>query len=180
MKEKKRLVATTYDIALIGVMIAIIEVCKMQLLALPNIELTSFWIIMFTLFFGKKILFVIPAFILIEGSMFGFHIWWFMYAYMWPGLALLTWLNRKVNSTLFWSVLSGFFGLFFGLFCSIPYLFIGMGKGGLRAGLYAAFTWWIAGIPYDIVHCIGNFTLMLILYRPVRKVMKTVNGFIHN
>ena len=46
--EKK---LTIGDIALMGVMVAVIEVCKVALNFLPNIELTSFWIIMFTLLF---------------------------------------------------------------------------------------------------------------------------------
>ena len=39
------------DITLIGMMVAVIEVCKIALSFLPNIERVSFWIIMFTLFF---------------------------------------------------------------------------------------------------------------------------------
>jgi len=38
-------------------------------------------------------------------------------------------------------------------------------------GLYAGFTWWVAGIPWDLVHGVANFILMLVLYRPVRMVM---------
>lgn len=118
MKTGKKLKNTTYDIALTGVAIALIEVCKVTLMGLPNIELTSFWIIMFTLIFGSKILFVIPAFILIEGCMFGFGVWWVMYLYAWPLLALFTWIFRKQEHVLFWSVLSGFYGLFLD-FCAL-------------------------------------------------------------
>ena len=57
------------DIALIGAMIAVIEVCKAVLSFMPNIELTTFWLIMFTLYFGRKVLAVVPAFILVEGIM---------------------------------------------------------------------------------------------------------------
>ncbi len=105
MAAGKNFKNTTYDIAMIGMAIALIEVCKAAMMGLPNIELTSFWIIMFTIFFGRKILFVIPAFILIEGCMFGFGIWWVMYLYAWPLLALLVWIFRKQEHVLFWSVL---------------------------------------------------------------------------
>ena len=73
-----------WDIAQIGMMIAIIEVCKFALSGLPNVELTSFWLIMFTIFFGWKIVVVVPAFILIEGAIYGMNLWWFMYLYAWP------------------------------------------------------------------------------------------------
>ncbi|MBQ8411471.1 MAG: hypothetical protein IJX15_07085 [Ruminiclostridium sp.] len=71
----RKLKLTVRDVTLIGLMVAIIEVCKIALSGLPNIELTSFWVIMFTRYFKKRVLFVIPVFILIEGVMYGIHIW---------------------------------------------------------------------------------------------------------
>ena len=96
------------DVAQIGMMIAIIEVCKFALSGLPNVELTSFWLIMFTIFFGWKIVVVVPAFILIEGAIYGMNLWWFMYLYAWPLLVGITWLFRKVDSALFWCVIKYF------------------------------------------------------------------------
>lgn len=159
------------DICLIGIMVAVIEVCKGALSFLPNIELTSFWLIMFTLFFGKKVAFVVPVFVLLEGCIYGFGSWWIMYLYTWPLLVLVVWLWRKQQSAWFWSVLSGVFGLLFGLFCSLPYAVMGAWDGGIRAGLYAGFTWWVAGIPWDLVHGISNFVLMLVLYYPIQTLM---------
>lgn len=172
--KKKNFKLTARDIALVGVMVAIIEVCKVAMSYLPNIELTSFWVILFTLFFGWKVVFVVPVFILIEGCMYGFGMWWVMYLYAWPLLAFIAYKNRKQESVWFWSILSGVFGLFFGFLCAIPYFVIGFVDGGFMSGLYAGFTWWVAGIPFDIPHAIGNFVLMLVLYKPVRKVMKRV------
>ena len=77
MKSKKANFAIK-DITLIGMMVAVIEVCKMALAWAPNIELVSFLFIMFTLFFGKKVVFVVPVFILIEGSVYGVSTWWIM------------------------------------------------------------------------------------------------------
>lgn len=179
MKKNSNLSVSVKEITLIGMMVAIIEVCKVSLLGLPNVELTTFWVIMFTLYFGRRILYVIPAFILIEGMMYGFGIWWIMYLYMWPSLALLAYLFRKNDSAWAWSILSGAYGLFYGLFCSIPYVVMGTFEGGLRAGLLSGFSWWVAGIPWDIVHGVANFLLMLVLYNPVRKVMKSAKFAVH-
>lgn len=160
------------DIAEVGMMIAVIEACKAALSFLPNIELTSFWIILFTLYFGKKILAVIPAFILVEGVIYGFGLWWLMYLYVWPLLALLAWIFRNNRSWLFWSALSCVFGLSFGFLCSFPYVAIGAVGNSLRAGILSGFSWWVAGIPWDIVHGIGNFALMSALYVPMTSVME--------
>lgn len=174
MKKHSDKVFSITDIAQIGLMVAVIEVCKIALSGLPNIELTSFWLIMFTIFFGWKIVAVVPVFIILEGFVYGIHLWWIMYLYAWPLLVFVARTFRKNTSALLWAIISGIFGLCFGALCSIPYFFIGLSSGGLSAGLSSAFTWWVAGIPYDFIHCAGNFTLMLFLYHPVTLAMKKV------
>ena len=162
---------TIQDIALIGMMTAVIEVSKLMLNFLPNVELVTFWVIMFTLFFGPKVIYSIIVFILIEISIHGIHTWIFMYMYVWPALALLVYLFRKNDSIWFYSILSGFFGLFYGAFCSLPYIVIGTVDGGIQGGIIMAFNWWVAGIPFDIIHGIANFVIMMVLYTPVRALL---------
>lgn len=168
MEVKTKAGITVKDLCLMGIMVAIIEVCKVTLSALPNIELTSFWVIMFTLFWGRKVAYVVPAFILIEGCMYGFNTWWFMYLYAWPLLVLITHFCRKQDSAIFWSLVSSVFGFAFGFLCSFVYYIIGFIDGNFMMG----FTWWIAGIPMDIVHGVSNFILMLVLYKPVRVMLE--------
>ena len=160
------------DVATAGIMIAMIEVCKLAMQGLPNIEMTSFLLILFTLHFGHLTLLTVPALILIEGLIYGFGLWWVMYLYAWPLLALIAYLFRKSDSAFFWAIVSGVFGLLFGLLCSFPYFFIGATAGGISGGLRALFAWWIAGIPYDLLHGAGNFALMLALYRPVSSLLR--------
>ncbi|MBR5438437.1 MAG: hypothetical protein IKV21_05910 [Clostridia bacterium] len=157
---------TVFDVALVGIMVAVIEVCKIAMMELPNIELTSFWLIMFSKHFSSRVYFVVPVFILIEGAIFGFGVWWVLYLYAWPLLVLAARFLRKSDSPLTWAILSGVFGLLFGFMCAIPYLFMG--------GISTAFSWWVAGIPWDFVHGGANFILMMLLYKPVSKAMKAV------
>lgn len=152
------------NVALLGVMIAILEVAKNVLAFLPNVELVSLLIILYALYLGKRVFLVVPAFVLIEGCIYGFGLWWIMYLYTWPLLAVLAMLFKKQDSVWFWSILSGVFGLFYGALSAIPYLFLG--------GFQTAFSWWIAGIPFDIIHCVSNFVLCLILFKPLRNVMR--------
>lgn len=178
MKPKERFKLTVRDITLIGLMVAVIEVCKIALSWVPNVELTSFWIIMFSIYFGRRVFFVIPVFILVEGAMYGINIWWIMYLYVWPLLAILAMTFRKMNSAVSYSILSGIFGLLFGLLCSIPYIFIGA-VDGIASGLRMAFAWWISGIPWDMVHGVANFFIMLVLYRPVSGIMKKADKLLN-
>lgn len=164
-KQSKRL--TARDITIMALMVAIIEVSKVALAQIPNVELTSFWIIMFTLYFGIRIFYVIPVFILIEGVMYPFGLWWIMYLYAWPLLAIVVLVLRKMKSAWEWSFTSGLFGLSFGFLCAIPYIF--------TSGFLGAFVWWVEGIPWDLLHGIANFAIMLILYKPIKNVMSKMN-----
>ena len=163
---------TNRDIALIGMAVAIIEACKLVMQGLPNIEVTSFWVIMFTILLGWKMIFVVPVFTIIEGCIYGFGIWWVMYLYAWPLLAGIAWIIRKKDSVLLYSIVSSLFGFGFGALCSIPYFFIG--------GFAMMFNWWIAGIPFDLIHGVSNFAIMLLLYKPVRRVMLSADKFNKN
>ena len=65
---------TTRDVAQIGVMIATIEAAKMALSVIPGVEIVTLLIILYSLTFGKKIYYVLAAFVLIEGCLYGFGV----------------------------------------------------------------------------------------------------------
>ena len=131
-------------------------------------EPVTLLVILFTLFWEKRVAYILTAYLLLEGCFYGFGLWWVMYAYLWPLLALLTFLCRRQKSVWFWSLLSGAYGLFFGALCSIPYFLIG--------GPSMAFTWWVAGIPYDLVHCLSNGILCMVLFRPLNHVLNRLKA----
>lgn len=151
------------DITLIGIMSATLIAGKMALAFLPNIEIVSLLIIVFTLTFGFKVFYSIIVFTCIETFIWGMGLWSIIYLYIWAILAIITYLFRKQDSVWFWSIVSGIYGLCFGALGSIVYLIVG--------GPRTAFAWWISGIPLDVVHCIGNFVLALALYKPLMTVL---------
>lgn len=169
MKQGKTVV-TARQTALMGVMTALLLAAVHVMAVLPNVEPVTLLVILYTLFLGKKVFYVLAAYLLLEGCWYGFGQWWFSYAYIWPLLAFLTYLFRKRESVLFFSIFSGLFGLFFGALCSLSWLVIG--------GWGAAFAWWVAGIPFDLIHCISNTALCMVLFRPLHYVFrKTVRDF---
>ena len=159
------------DVATVGLMVAVIEACKLVMQGLPNIEMTSFLIILFTLRYPRLTWYAIPVFTLIEGMLYGFGLWWVMYLYAWPLLALFVRAFSRVDSAFFWAMVSGVFGLIFGLLCAVPYFFVGLLGGGFMQGLTQMLAWWVAGIPFDLVHGVSNFVIMLALYRPVSSLL---------
>ena len=97
---------------------AILVIVQVAFSFLPNIEFVSLLIILYTLVFEKRTVVIIYLFALLEGILYGFGVWWVMYLYVWTILYLLVRIFRKNNSLLLWAVLSGFFGLAFGMLCA--------------------------------------------------------------
>ncbi len=131
---------------------------------LPNIEVVSFLVILYTRFYGKKVFFIIYAFALLEGLTYGFGVWWFGYLYVWSILAVLVLMLRAQESMAVWCTLSGAFGLAYGFLFAIPYFIAG--------GPAAGFAYWVAGIPFDLLHGCGNVVVMLVLYKPMTALFK--------
>lgn len=142
-----------------GLFSAILLGVQLAFSFLPNIELVSLLIILYTRHLRYRALPVIYVFVLLEGLVFGFGIWWIMYLYIWAVLFGLTMLLRKNQFLVGWALLSGGFGLCFGALGSIPYLFL--------SGPQAAFAWFVAGIPFDITHGVGNIFVCLALFKPL-------------
>lgn len=144
-------------LALIGAMMMATQVA---LAALPNIHLVAVFVILAALLFGWKSLFSVYIFVILEGLIYGFSMWFINYLYVWTVLAVIAVLFRQNRSRWFWSAMAGIFGLLFGALCAIPYFFVG--------GWAAAFSYWVAGIPFDLIHCASNavltFTLLMPLY----------------
>lgn len=163
---KEKMSITTKDIVLIGIMLATIEVVKFSLSFIAGVEMVTLLFILITLLFEKKMVYVLPAFYLLEGVLFGFGLWWFMYLYVWSLLVYVVYLSRKRQSVWFWSTLSGVFGLLFGLLCSPVYIFTG--------GIDMAKAWWIAGLRVDVIHGISNFIICMVLFKPLSRVVKMI------
>ena len=150
----------------IALMSAILYVSKFALDAIPNVELVSFLLIIYTIVFGKETLIVATVFNLFQFIQWGVGDWLFMYLYIWPLLVLVTLLLKKVvkEEFLVWAIVSGMFGLAFGFLCTPVYL--------IEVGPATALAKWVSGLVFDIPHGIFNFLIMLVLGKPMYKLLK--------
>ena len=114
------------EIVRLGLCAALLFVLKAALAPLPNIEAVTLLVILYTLWFGRGALLILCLFVTLEGAVYGFHLWWIAYLYVWAVLWLaVTLAGHRERSTLFWAALGGIFGLSFGFLCSFPYLAAG-------------------------------------------------------
>lgn len=134
---------------------------KYALDAVPNVELVSLLLILYTLEFPGLVLPALYTYVMLYGLMYGMGVWWFPQWYVWLVLVGAARLLRRCDSAVLWAVVSGAFGLSYGALYAVSYAVL---NGGIAAG----FAWWVAGIPFDLLHCAGNFAAALLLYRPLR------------
>lgn len=140
---------------------------QVAMAALPNINLVSVLIILTVIVYGVKAFYSVYVFVLLEGLIYGFGLWFINYLYIWSILTVIALIFRKNENRLIWAVIAGLFGLSFGILCAIPYIFIG-GPG-------FAVSYWLSGIPFDITHCISNFVLTFILLTPLQKLFNSIH-----
>ena len=155
---------TLKEVALFGVLGAMTFGAKVAMSWLPNIEPVSLFVMLFAVTFGWKALYPTYIYVMMEILYFGLGTWNICYFYVWPILVVAGICMKKMQSSFGWAMLSGTFGLLFGALCGIVDIFIG-GFG------YAA-SKWVTGIPFDLLHCGGNFAIALIMFKPLRNLLE--------
>lgn len=155
---------TLREVALFGILGALTFGAKVAMSFLPNIEPVSLFVMLYAVVFGRKALYPIYLYVTLEILVYGLGTWNIMYLYIWLILAIAAWLFRNMRSSLGWAILSGAYGLLFGALCAPVDVVIG-GFG------YAAAKW-VSGIPFDLMHCAGNFVMALLLFVPLRRLLE--------
>lgn len=153
---------TLRQIALFGVLAALTFGAKVAMSALPNIEPVSLMVMLFAAVFGWKALYPVYLYVGMEILLYGINLWNINYLYIWTILAAAAIAMRRLRNPIWWALLSGTFGMAFGLLCSPVYMAIGGFDYGIR--------WWLAGVAFDVPHAIGNFVIALVLFAPLRKL----------
>ena len=154
------------DIVLISILSASLTAGKLALSFIPNVEIVSLLFIVYTIVFGtKKSLFISLVFSSTEILMYGFSTWLIGYYIIWPLLILLVSLIKKSFQSeyayAFLGALFGYsFGFFFAMFESIFY------------GLAYGWAYWLRGIPFDLIHGTSNFIIVLILFKPMVRLLE--------
>ena len=151
-----------------GMLGALAFALQVVMAPLPNIEPVSLLVMLYAAIFGWKSLYAVYVFVVMEVLFHGIGLWNINYLYIWTVLALAAILLRKMESPLGWAILSGAYGLCFGALCGIVDVVIG--------GFGYAVTKWISGIPFDVLHCGGNFVIALILWKPLRSLLEKLYG----
>ena len=155
-------------LVLSGLMGALLVVSKQAMSGLPNIEPVTLLVILFALELPRETPGAVTVFILLQGVLYGFGLWWAMYLYVWYLLVLLAWLLRRMDNALAGRCSAASTACASAAVC-------GGVSGGKNSGLCPEL---VAQRPFlRCMHGVGNFVMtLLLLYRPLRRCCRQPNG----
>ena len=162
MRNKTSL--TVFRITLFGMYGGLMFAAKLAMSFLPNIEPVSLMVMLAAVTFGWMGIFPVCVYTALEILVFGIGTWNVPYLYIWLILFVAARVLRGMTQPVGWALLSGVFGLLFGVL-SLPSYW-------LMTGFAGGLAWVISGIPYDVAHCAGNFVIALVLFKPLRELLK--------
>ena len=141
---------------------------KIVMEALPNIHLLGTLTVVYTVVYRKKALIPIYVYVILNGLYAGFNQWWVPYLYIWTILWGLTMLVPtrlpKTPKYILYILISAVHGLLYGtLYAPAQAIMYGF-------NLTQTLAWIASGIPFDIIHGIGNLVLGLLII-PLSKLL---------
>ena len=141
---------------------------KIVMETLPNIHLLGMLTMAYTLAFRKKALIPIYVYIILNGLYSGFSLWWVPYLYIWTILWGITMLLPKkmprAVACVIYPIICGIHGFAFGaLYAPAQALMFGF-------DLKQTLAWIAAGIPFDVIHGVGNLAAGLLIF-PLSKLL---------
>jgi energy-coupling factor transport system substrate-specific component len=156
------------ELVLFGVLGALTFAMKLAMAGLPNIEPVTLCLLVYGAVFGYKALYPAYVYVIMEILYFGLGTWNFCYFYVWAIPVVCGFTLRRMKGRLGWALVSAVFGLMFGALCGIVDAFIG--------GIGYAVAKWASGIPFDIAHCLCNFGIALVMFKPLRELLDKLYG----
>ncbi len=160
---------TVKDIAVFGMLGALMFASDLLMEVLPNIHLIGVFIVAATVVYRRKALFPIYIYVFLNGIYSGFSMWWVPYLYVWTVLwVFVMLLPKKIpekTAPIVYMCVSAAHGFLFGIiYAPSQVLLLGLDFNGML-------SWIAAGIPFDIIHGISNFFCGLLIV-PIIKVLK--------
>lgn len=162
------------DIAVFGMLGALMYASKIIMDVLPNIHLIGTFIVAMTVVYRSKALYPLYIFVLLTGLMNGFGTWWIPYLYIWAVLWGMTMLIPKKipdkAKPIVYSAVCSLHGFLYGvLYAPAQALLFGLDFKGML-------TWIAAGLPFDLTHGISNFICGLLIC-PIITILSKAEKF---
>lgn len=170
---------TIKTLVLIGMLAASITGGKLAV-AIPNVEIVTLLIILYTAVFGLKI--ALPAvmiFVAAETLIYGVGTWVISYYIYWCGLSAVTFAAGKAAKEKFfvYPVIAAVMSVFFGVLTTFVDTLFAAGRTSF--GFFEIFSMlYIRGIRFFLLHIISNTLIVGFAFVPLRAILvKLKNGY---
>ncbi len=161
-----------FEMTVFAMFSAMMFISKIFMEFLPNFHLIGMFVVLLTVVYRKKALVPIYVFVLLTGVYGGFSMWWIPYLYIWTVLwgvvMLLPQHMKKATQLIVYPSVCALHGLCYGLLYAPAQALM------FSFSLEQTVAWVVAGFPFDIVHCVGNFIAGLLIY-PLSVILKKLN-----
>lgn len=164
------------DIVLLSLLAALMVAGDLLMEPFPNIHLVGVLIVITTVVYRRYALLSVYVYVLAQGLIGGFSLWWIPYVYVWTflwGAVMLIpqRLSDKVKHVLY-VVACALHGYLFGtLYAPAQAVMFGLDFKGTIA-------WIISGLPFDMIHGTGNLVLGALLIYPMVKILNHSDKYI--
>lgn len=151
-------------------MLAVIMLCSKLLMEfLPNIHIVGMLVMLYTVVFRWRALIPIYIFVFLSGLYAGFDVWWLPYIYIWTLLWAITMLlprnMPRIAAIVVYPIVCGIHGFLYGvLYAPAQALMFGL-------DFQMTCAWVVAGLPFDLMHGIGNIIFGCFIY-PLSVLLK--------
>lgn len=178
VSRRKKALLTVYEIAVFGMLGALMMASDLVMNIIPNVHLVGVMIVVLTVTYRWKALFPIYVYVLLIGLMEGIGTWWIPYLYVWTllwGMVMLlpkrmpTWLSPIV-----YAMVCGLHGFAFG-FLWIPAQMLLMSFTWKQALVWWEFGFFTADIPHGVGNLVGS-TLVVPVVNLIRKLDKRLKA----
>ena len=164
MKTRQGKKNTALTVSLVGIMAATVECGKLALSFLPNIEVVTLLIALYSYVFGWLGVLAALIFVIIEPLIYGFGSWVISYFIHWPAVAIVFLLlgRARVKSRIILASVAVILTLLFGVLTSL--VDIGLFSGFFDNFFYRFGIYYMRGIPFYAAQTVTNAILFPTLF----------------
>lgn len=159
-------------IALCAIITATLEIGKLSLNFIANVEVVSLLTAVYAYVFGGLTLISVLAFILIEMAIWGVNTWVLSYFVFFGSIAIVFYFLGKKKIDKLWLILLliSVLTIGFGFISS----FFDVAIGGFNNFLNRYFIYYFRGIVFYAVHVVSNFIIFILAFKNLIKLLENV------
>ena len=174
-KKQNRIGMSAKKIALIGAMAAAIEVGKLALMALPNVEVVTLLVGVFGYVFGFPAVLATSLFVVLETLLWGFGSWAIGYIIYWNILCILYCILglKKIENKIVITLCALIMTTLFGVLTSL--IEIGLFSGTFNDFGYRFAIYYSRGASFYITQIVCNAVLFPFAFAPLKKILFKMN-----